>query len=255
MEQTAAELGMRRCLRMRERFPYRGTRLDAIGYEALHPGWVEKLGRPRGMEEGPETRPVAKPAPLTWHPTFEPPDSAIMVGNRLYLRAYTPEDADLAARQLLEETEHSFPEGRDLLTPAVAARSVRETTSQPLPRKFRFAMVNGETGEMIGANALFISDPFIGVAETETEIWTAENRNKGYGTEAKHLLLEYAFDRLSMHMVFSWISEFNQRSVAAIRKQGYRDAGYIAWGDYHGTELYGALLFDLLASEWRAARR
>jgi RimJ/RimL family protein N-acetyltransferase len=255
VEQTAAELGMRRCMHVRERFPCRGTRLDGIGYEALHPGWVEKLGLPRGMEEGPDTRAVAAPAPRAWQPTFEPPDSAMMVGNRLFLRAYTPEDADLAARQLLEETEHSFPEGRDFLNPYVSARGVRENASQSLPRKLRFAIVIGETGEMIGANGLVLSDPFCGAAETETEIWTADNRNKGYGTEAKHLLLEYAFERLGMHMVFSWVSEFNARSAAALRKQGYRDAGYIAWGDYHGTELYGGLHFDLLASEWRAARR
>jgi RimJ/RimL family protein N-acetyltransferase len=255
VEQTAAELGMRRCIRARERFPYRGTRLDAIGYEALHPEWVEKLGQPRGMEEGPDTRDVANPAPRVWQPTFEPPDSAMLVGNRLYLRALTPEDAELAARQLLEETETSFPEGRDLLTPYVSGRGVRENAGSSIPREHRFAMVLGETGEMIGANALVVPDPFGGVAETETEIWTARNRSQGYGTEAKHLLLEYAFERLGLHMVYSWVSEFNARSAAALRKQGYRDAGYISWGDYHGTELYGGLHFDLLASEWRAARR
>jgi ribosomal-protein-alanine N-acetyltransferase len=255
VEQTASELEMRRCMRVRERIPYRGTRLDAVGYEALHPGWVEKLGYPRGMEEGPDMRVVANPAPLQWHPAFEPPDSAMLVGNRLYLRAFTPEDADLAARQLLGETEHSFPEGRDLLNPYVSAQSVRENARQPLPREHRFAMVLGESDEMIGANALVLSDPFMGVAETETEIWTADNRSKGYGTEAKHLLLEYAFERLGLHMVYSWVSEFNTRSAAALRKQGYRDAGYIAWGDYHGTELFGGLHFDLLASEWRASRR
>ena len=83
-----------------------------------------------------------------------------MVGDRLYLRAFTPEDAELASRQLRDETEISFPEGRDLLNPYVlGARASARKHQQPLPRKLHFAIVIGETGEMIGANALFIPIP------------------------------------------------------------------------------------------------
>ncbi len=252
VEETTAALGMRRCFRMRERIPVGGERLDSIGYEALHPGWIEKLGMPRGMDEGPDVREVRQPAPLAWNPAFTAPESAIVVGDRLYLRAFTPEDAEQASRLMRRETEISFPEGRLLVNPAVHARSIRETAKEQFPAWLHFAIVIGETGEMIGANGLINPNLVQGSAETETYIWTPEARNKGFGTEAKHLLLEYCFDRLHLHLVYSWVSEFNTRSAAALRKQGYRDAGYIAWGDYHGTELYGGLLFDLLASEWRS---
>jgi RimJ/RimL family protein N-acetyltransferase len=255
VEETTAALGMRRCYRARERVPVAGKRFDSIGYEALHPAWVAKLGMPRGMEEGPEVREVRRPAPLTWNPTFAPPDSAIVVGDRLYLRAFTPEDAENASRLMRCETEIFAPQGRLLTNPYVHARNIRETAKQEFPGWFHFAIVMGETGEVIGSNGLLNPNLVLSSAETETSIWTSEYRNKGYGTEAKHLLLEYCFDRLNLHMVYSWVAEFNTRSCAALRKQGYRDAGYIAWGDHHGTEFYGGLLFDLLASEWRAARR
>ena len=255
VEATAAALGMRRCLRLRERVRVAGERFDAIGYEALHPDWVAKLGIPRGMEEGPDVREVASPAPRAWPDTFAAPESAIVTGERLYLRAFTPEDAEVASRQLMDDTEISFPEGRLPVNPWIHARTIRETARQQFPGWIHLAIVLGETDEMIGTNGLIAPDLVAGVAETETEIWKPEHRNQGYGTEAKHLLLEYAFDRLGLHMVFSWVSEFNTRSAAALRKQGYRDAGYNAWGDYHGTELYGGYCFDLLASEWRAARR
>lgn len=255
VEQTAAELGMRRCYRVRQRFRYRGERLDAIGYQALHPDWVARLGTPPAMQEGPEAREVARPAPLQWSPSFAAPDSAIVTGDRLYLRALTPDDAETASRATRNETEISFPEGRVQVNPYVHRRNILETARQQLPRWLHFAIVLGSTGEMIGSNGLIAPDLVAGCAETETLIWKAEHRDKGYGTEAKHLLLEYAFDRLGLHLVTSWVSEFNARSAAALRKQGYRDAGSIAWGDYRGTELYGALHFDLLASEWRAARK
>jgi RimJ/RimL family protein N-acetyltransferase len=252
-EATAA-LGMRRSFRLRERVPIAGERFDTIGYEALHPDWVARLGTPRGIEEGPEERSVPNAAPRAWAPRYTPPESAIVVGERVYLRAFAPDDAELASRQILEDTEISFPEGRSPVNPYVHARNIREMARQQVPKWFHFAIVLGETGEMIGANGLIEPDLIAGIAETETEIWKPEFRGRGYGTEAKHLLLEYAFDRLNLHMVNSWVSEFNTRSAAALRKQGYRDAGYMAWVDYRGTELYGALMFDLLASEWRAAR-
>jgi RimJ/RimL family protein N-acetyltransferase len=246
---------MRRCYRVRERLPVSGERFDAIGYEALHPDWVARLGLPRGMEDAPEVRDVANPASRSRSPRFSPPETAIVVGERLYLRAFTPEDAERASYMLMEETEISYPAGRDVVNPYVHARNIRETAQAELPRWLHLAIVVGATGEMIGATGLINPDLVGGVAETATDIWKAEHRNKGVGTEAKHLLLEYAFDRLQLHMVYAWVSEFNNRSAAALRKQGYRDAGYVAWSAYHGTELYGGLVFDLLASEWRAARR
>lgn len=255
VEETTAELGMRRCFRVRERIPIAGERVDAIGYEALHPEWVAKLGLSRGMEEGPDIREVAKPPPRSGTRRFTPPETAIVMGERLYLRAFTPADAELASRQLMEETELSFPEGRAPVNPYVHARTIRETARQQVPSWFHFAIVLGETDEMIGTNGLIEPDLVARAAETETFIWKPEHRGKGYGAEAKHLLLEYAFDRLGLHLVYSWVSEFNARSAAALRKQGYREAGSITWGNYHGAELYGVLLFDLLASEWRAARR
>jgi RimJ/RimL family protein N-acetyltransferase len=55
-------------------------------------------------------------------------------------------------------------------------------------------------------------------------------------------------------MVYAWVSEFNRRSLAALRKQGYREAGYFAWEDLSDDGFTGGIYLDLLASEWRAAR-
>ena len=46
----------------------------------------------------------------------------------------------------------------------------------------------------------------------------------------------------------------NPRSQAAIRKHGYRDAGRFTWTGYGPDGFENARMFDLLATEWRAAR-
>lgn len=255
VEATAAQLGARRNFRLRQMLMRDGQRYDWIGYEVLHPGWVGRLGMPHGMEEGPVEREVRAPAPLAWPDRGELPDRAIIGGERLYLRAFEPEDAALISRWMREDTEISYPEGRFPHGPVTIGQMATSLAKQAPPTWVRFSIVLRETDELIGANGLEDFDLLRGTAFTESDIWRPEHRSRGYGTEAKHLLLEYAFERLGLHVVGSWVSEYNTRSAAALRKQGYRDAGYFAWSDFYKDGFTGGYVFDYLASEWRAARR
>ena len=92
-------------------------------------------------------------------------------------------------------------------------------------------------------------------AETGSFFGHARYRGSGYGSEAKHLLLEYAFERLGLHMVQSWVYFQNTRSAAALRKQGYREAGRVNWVYPNKGTLDNFVVFDLLADEWRALPR
>ena len=71
-------------------------------------------------------------------------------------------------------------------------------------------------------------------------------RNRG-----EPALLEYAFDQLGLNMIWAWVKTLNPRSQAGLRKQGYRDAGRFTWTGFGPDGFENALMFDLLASEWR----
>ncbi len=252
---TAEALGMRKNFRLRDAHLRAGQRYDSIGYEALNPGWVKRMGMPRGMEEGPIEREVRQPAPLAWPDRGEAPPNAIVAGDRLYLRPLDPDDAVLTSQWMRQDTEISYPEGRFPHSAVTLGQQTAEIAKASPPNWARFAIVLRENDELIGANGVEDLDLLRHTGWTETEIWRPEHRSQGYGTEAKHLLLEYCFERLSLHAVYSWVSEYNTRSAAALRKQGYRDAGYFAWSDFHKDGFTGGFAFDYLASEWRAARR
>jgi RimJ/RimL family protein N-acetyltransferase len=253
--ETAAKLGMRRCYHLREAYFRDGLRHDRSGYELLSPDWVRTLGMPRGMTEGPVEREVRSPAPLVRPPADDLPDNAIIAGERLYLRAFDPEEGKLASQWLMADTDDSYPNGPDVFNPWSYGQRFVALAKEAPPAWLRFAIVRREDDQLIGANGLVDLDLRNMVAETESELYLPEFRNKGYGTEAKHLLLEYAFERLGLHMVYSWVSEFNTRSAAALLKQGYREAGYFAWAHPYKGNYTGGWYFDYLASEWRAARR
>jgi RimJ/RimL family protein N-acetyltransferase len=253
--ETAARLGMRQNYRLREAYFVRGARYDRIGYELLDPRWVATLGMPRGMQEGPVDRVVRAPAPLQWHPPTDLPANVIIAGERLSLRPFDPADGALASRWLMQDTDDSFPNGPDVVNPWVYGQRFVALAKETPPTWPRFAIVRNEDGLLIGANGIENLDLLHRTAETESTIFHPDFRGQGYGTEAKHLLLDYAFDRLGLHMVYSWVSEFNTRSAAALRKQGYREAGYFAWAHPYQGNFTGGWYFDYLAEEWRAARR
>jgi RimJ/RimL family protein N-acetyltransferase len=252
---TADRLGMRQNYHLREAYSYRGRRYDRIGYELLDPRWIATLGRPRGMQEGPVEREVRSPAPLHWNPPQNLPGNVIIAGDRLSLRTFDPADGALASRWLMQDTEDVFPNGPDVVNPWVYGQRFVSLAKESPPTWLRFAIVRNEDGLLIGANGIENLDLLHRTAETESTIFHPDFRGQGYGTEAKHLLLDYAFDRLGLHMVYSWVSEFNTRSAAALRKQGYREAGYFAWADPYQGNFIGGWYFDYLADEWRAFRK
>jgi RimJ/RimL family protein N-acetyltransferase len=251
---AATRIGMRKAFHLREALFRHGCRVDLLAYEALAPRGIELFGEP----PEPVFRPVERKAPAPVRrstSTFaaDPPSDAVVSGDRLYLRPITVADASAMAKMALEETEnvHEPRWPRSQLLTASVHRSLGD--SEP-PDWLRFAICLRESGELIGANGLLDIDLVNGTAETETEIFRAEYRGAGLGTEAKHLLLDYTFDTLGLHMVRSFVWQSNPRSAAALRKQGYRECGVVTWREFSG-EPRGDWVFDLLASEWRAARR
>lgn len=254
VDAAAAELGMARVSRFREALWHEGARRDLICYEALHPAWLARLGSPEPGIEGAVAREMRARTPRKRAAgSGGAPANAFVAGPRLHLRPLEGEDAEALARWSVRESDSSHDQGRRIGSPISYRHQNRTNAEENPPTWPRFAIVVTEGNLLIGSNGLVV-DWLHRNAETETIIVQPEYRGKGYGTEAKHLLLEYAFERLGLHMVYSYVWDFNLRSCAALRKQGYRDAGRIHWTGRKDGALIDDFTFDLLAEEWRGAR-
>lgn len=79
-------------------------------------------------------------------------------------------------------------------------------------------------GQFIGMMGLHDIDHRHGTATTGA--WIGKPyQGKGYGVEAKKLLLEYAFNTLNLRKICSNVFEFNDYSLSYSAKCGYREEG------------------------------
>ncbi|MEX2426028.1 MAG: GNAT family protein [Thermomicrobiaceae bacterium] len=178
----------------------------------------------------------------------------VMIGDRVYLRPFEVDDAAILAEATYTETDTFMERGRELGEPMESEDWIRGLYEQHPGTQAKFAMCLRDNDLCIGLAGLEFVDLINGVAATGTRFHNPEYRNRGYGTEAKHLVLEYAFQRLHLERIVSFVFEPNARSSAALMKQGYRPAGRLKYEDIKDGRFQDTLVFDLLPEEWLAAR-
>ncbi|MGC4189742.1 MAG: GNAT family protein [Thermomicrobiales bacterium] len=247
--------GFRETARFREWFLRDGKRVDKVALEYLNAGWVKTLGDPADVELPRSGTGEARPVPEKVTLETDPPSNAVLVGKRVYLRPPTREDIEDVVKYSRLETETFFDIGRHM--PDIEGFADWNETSQKeeFPRWVRFAVCLRENDEVIGEVGLFDVDLIDRTAESASFFHRPEYRGGGYGSEAKQLLMEYAFDRLGLHVIQSWVYFPNTRSAAALRKQGYTEAGRIHWRFINDGTWDNFVVFDFLAREWRAMPR
>jgi RimJ/RimL family protein N-acetyltransferase len=177
-----------------------------------------------------------------------------MIGERVYLRPVENSDAEPFAAIEAQETDTFMWRGPVMNSPLLYDHWIAEEYKQQPPNSIHFAVCLREDDRCIGNVGLEWVDFVNRVGETGSFLGPAEVRSQGYGTEAKHLLLEYAFDRLHLHVIQSFVVETNTRSSAALMKQGYRHAGRMKWVDVKNGRYIDANLYDVKREEWLAAR-
>ncbi len=247
--------GAREVARHREMFQRGGRRVDSVIFELLDAAWVDRLGDPADRELPSSGTGIARPVTPPEAPTGDPPANAVRVGPRVYLRPVQKSDGETAAAAALRETDTNWSNGPYAFPAGGFWHDVREDQRATPPSRVDFAVCLREGDVMIGFVGVMDIDYTHRFGETASEMIDPEYRGGGYGSEAKHLLLDYAFNTLGLHMLQSWVLFENTRSAAALRKQGYRDAGRVDWFKPRDGAFTSTSTFELLAAEGRAMPR
>lgn len=250
------DIGARIASTFREAYKHKGEFIDLHMVSYLNKDWVKTLGDP--FEEVKPRSGTGQPRPVIAPVEVEGdklPPNAVRVGPRVYLRPLRKADAAEVMQWARRETEPFWSSGRFVVTQTTMEKWFEKLGETEPQTWVRFAVCLRENDECIGAVGIDGIDYVHRYAESESEFHNVEYRSKGYGTEAKHLLFDYAFNTLGMHSLQSWVMYGNTRSAAALRKQGYRDVGLEPWlvSTRGGYENFGT--YELMADEWRAMPR
>ncbi len=186
-------------------------------------------------------------------PGTHAPRNPVLVGSRVYLRPMEVSDADTFARWDATEDQTFMYRGRAPWSPIHAVEELKEWYKAQPPENVEFAVCLKTDGLLMGSVGCYDLNWTNRTGETGSFL-APGYRNRGYGPEAKHLLLEYCFDRLQMHVLRSEVAETNTRSAAALDKQGYRPAGRSRWQDVKGGVYTDMLIFSVFRPDWLAAR-
>ena len=79
--------------------------------------------------------------------------------------------------------------------------------------------------------------------------------SKGYGTDATHTLLRFAFEELGLNRVELGVYDYNPRAIRSYEKGGFWRDGVRRQGLYREGKLHDEILMCILREEWSHSRK
>ena len=86
----------------------------------------------------------------------------------------------------------------------------------------------------------------IGILIGEKDEWS-----KGYGTEAMHLMITYAFEELDLHRLELMTFDFNKRGLQLWYKCGFKKEGIMRKARFVNSEWHDVIFMALLEEEYK----
>lgn len=86
--------------------------------------------------------------------------------------------------------------------------------------------------------------------ETGALIGEQEYRNKGFGKDAKMLQLDFLFNTLNLRKVYARVFANNERSLAYLKKSGYKIEGIRKKQVYKNGEYIDEIMVAIFKKDW-----
>ena len=168
-------------------------------------------------------------------------------GDNIYIRALEPNDLEFVYAM---ENDQSIWEVSNTQTPysRFLVKQYLENAHQDIyeAKQLRLAICQDEDFPALGLIDLFDFDPQNRRAGIGIVIQYINDRNKNIGSEALHLMIQYAFHNLNLHQLYANIATDNLASLALFTKFGFQEIGVKKdWTLVNGT-FKDEALFQLL---------
>jgi RimJ/RimL family protein N-acetyltransferase len=119
-----------------------------------------------------------------------------------------------------------------------------------LSKDHNYSIIDMKTDELIGNCGFFGIDNLNQTAEVGIFIGNKKYWNKGYGTEALTLLMDYGFRALNLYNIQLRVYGFNGRAKRSYEKIGFKQIGARRKALYRNMERHDIIFMDILVDEF-----
>jgi RimJ/RimL family protein N-acetyltransferase len=180
--------------------------------------------------------------------------NAYLLGEGIYLRGATPDDAQVCAAWFNdEEVNRYLITGRRPNTVENSRKFLRRAMISD--RDLVFAIIERKSGRHIGNTGLHRIDYIFRSAAFGLVIGVRECWRRGYGTEATGLVTDYAFSRLNLHRVELEVAAENPGARRVYERVGYKVEGTRREAFYVNGRYIDSVLMSILRPEWEATKQ
>jgi RimJ/RimL family protein N-acetyltransferase len=171
-----------------------------------------------------------------------------LVGKKCYLSPIDPNDAEKYTEWL---NDMEILVNLQLYNSVISLENEKGLLGA-LANDHNYAIIDTAINELIG-NCGFMDIDYVNqTAETGIFIGNKNYWNKGYGTEALSLLIDYGFKALNLHNIMLRVYEFNRKAIKCYEKTGFKHIGKRREGLHRNLEKYNILFMDILKDEFYA---
>ena len=121
---------------------------------------------------------------------------------------------------------------------------------EKLSKEHTYSIIDIATNELIGNCGYDSIDHVNQTAGIGIFIGNKKYWNKGYGTEALILLMDFGFKALNLHNIFLNVYSFNERAIRCYEKIGFKIIGRKRESLLRGKERHDNILMDILYDEF-----
>ncbi|MDR0929036.1 MAG: GNAT family N-acetyltransferase [Oscillospiraceae bacterium] len=166
-----------------------------------------------------------------------------MIGERIYLSPLNPDDAEVCLKWL---NDPELAEYTLVYRKAYSFANERQALER-MSTEHNYAIVLSEGDVYIGNLSLMGMNHIDRCASLGITIGEPEHRGKGYGAEAIHLIVDYAFGTLNLHSVELGVLATNERAIACYKKCGFVEYGRLKEGRYIKGRYVDEVLMQIIS--------
>ena len=170
-----------------------------------------------------------------------------IIGTKCYLSPIDENDAEKFTEWLNDTEVTQYLAA--MQTQVINVKNEKEILER-IAKKHTYSIIDMATNELLGNCGFNDLDNVNQTGEVGIFIGNKNYWNKGYGTEALSLVMDYGFQTLNLHSITLRVDSFNLRAQRSYEKIGFKTAGKIRESVLKGKIRYDLIIMDILYDEF-----